>query len=79
MNDEQIMILKERVKKGDIWWIDCDNKCKKVSTVNLKWLEFKDEPENYEPAAILSDGLAVSLLNTTENSFVTIVISPIFN
>lgn len=71
MSDDEIAALAERVKCGGVWWNDGDNLCRRVRTINLRWVEFADEPDNAEPAALLHDGKAVALYNTSAAAFVT--------
>ena len=72
MNDEEIKALKQRVKAGDVWWNDGDSHIRQVRTVSLNWVEFEDQPELTEPAALLVRGGAVALYNVDASSFVTL-------
>ncbi len=71
MTPGQIDELKARAIQGGVYWNDGDNLCHLVSHVSLNWVEFKDEPDLTEPAAILQNGGAVALLNVTAAQFVT--------
>lgn len=72
MTDTEIVDLKARVKAGGVLWRDLDGACRPVVSVKLDWVEFEDEPELTEPAAMLADGGVVALLNTSANAFVTL-------
>lgn len=71
MNDQEIQELKARVAQGGVWWRDTfTGVCKPVARVDLKWVEFPDQPDLTEPAARLNDGGAVALYNVAADSFV---------
>jgi hypothetical protein len=78
MNDEEVSTLNERVKKGDVWWQDGEGLFHKVSHVLLNWVEFKDDLELAEPAAILHRCAPVALYTTTLSAFVTLTVTPCF-
>lgn len=71
LTKDQINQLKKRVKLGDVFWKDSDGVCHRVRGVNLKWVEFADEPKLHEPAALLEGGGAVALHNVELSTFVT--------
>ncbi|MDO8414845.1 MAG: hypothetical protein Q7S87_01390 [Agitococcus sp.] len=79
LTETEINALKRRVRAGDVWWNDGDGRCKKVDMVLLNWIEFADNPSLTEPAAILTDGLAVALNNVQLSSFVTLTPACPFN
>lgn len=77
MTDIEIAALKKRAQCGDVYWRDADGRCIRVLGVNLNWVEFTDEPELTEPAAILAQAVPVALYNEVSSAFV--VLAPLFN
>jgi len=75
MTDSEIAALKSRVKAGGVLWRDSDDNCRPVIAVNLQWVEFEEEPDLAEPAAMLADGGAVALLNVSADQFVTLAVA----
>jgi len=74
MTDKDIQFLKEQVKNGEnVCYIDDDGKRLLVSSVNLNWVEFPDEPDLKEPAAMLVGSVPVALLNVELSSFMKLV------
>lgn len=73
MNDQEINALKTRVNAGGVYWQTGEGVCEPVAFVKLDWVEFQDDPDLKEPAAILKNGGAVALCNVTADSFVTLL------
>jgi hypothetical protein len=74
MNDAEIAALKQRVADGGVWWRDFNTGvCKPVKSVQVNWVEFPDQPDLTEPAAMLADGGTVALFNVIADSFVTLM------
>ena len=69
MTMEEINVLKERCKAGNIFWRDNDGRCTRVLRVDLEWVEFEDEPELVEPAAMLEKTVPVALFNEVSSAF----------
>lgn len=72
MTEGEIAALKSRVKAGGVSWRDSDGNCRPVIAVSLQWVEFEEEPDLAEPAALLAGGGAVALLNVSADQFVTL-------
>lgn len=72
MTNSEIQALAARVKLGGVWWHDGDGSIVRVQSVKMDWVEFKEEPELVEPAALLSGGKAVALMNEAITAFVTL-------
>ncbi len=69
MTDTQIAVLKEVAKRGDVYWLSGDGECKRVLGVKLEWVEFADQPDLTEPAAILEGTVPVALYNEEASQF----------
>lgn len=72
MTESEIKLLATRVKSGGVWWHDGDGSIKRVREIKMDWVEFEEEPELVEPAALLIDGKAVALVNEAITAFVTV-------
>ena len=72
MTDSEILALKSRVKRGDVFWHAGQGQLNKVLLVTLAWIEFPDEPELIEPAARMANGVYVALRNSEACDFVTL-------
>jgi len=73
MDEHEIQALKTRVAQGGVYWLTADGVCEPVASVKLDWVEFQDNPDLTEPAALLRRGGAVALCNVTADSFVTLL------
>ena len=69
MEDQQIEVLKTKVSVGSIYWRNADGVCFNVVKIIMNWVEFPDEPDLIEPAAILSNGNVVALYNADAIDF----------
>lgn len=76
MENIEIEYLKTKVASDTVYWKDPDSICYPVKAINHSWVEFADEPDLTEPAAILTNGKAVALYNVYANEFVTL--EPVF-
>jgi hypothetical protein len=76
MTDAQITELKELAKAGNVWWKSADGAVLRVVGVKMNWVEFPDEPESQEPAAMLAGSVPVSLYNEVPDAF--FVMEPLF-
>lgn len=71
MEDWQIEVLKTKVSQGNVYWRNPDGVCLKVCGIKMNWVEFPDEPELTEPAAMLPDGKVAALYACNPLDFVT--------
>jgi len=76
MTDAQIGNLKELAKAGNVWWKSAEGAVFRVLGVKLNWVEFPDEPEATEPAAMLAGSVPVALYNEIPEAF--FVMHPLF-
>lgn len=73
MTDKEVAVLKARVKEGGVLWRNPDGVCKPVLSIKMDWVEFEDQPELTEPAAMLPGGEVVALDNVSACEFVVLV------
>lgn len=74
LSNHEVEDLKNRVSAGgDVWWNDGDGVCKRVRAIKLDWVEFADQPDDTEPAALLVNGGAVALNSVEIESFVVML------
>lgn len=73
MRSVEVEDLKNRVSAGgDVWWNCGNGVCTRVQTIKLDWVEFADQPNDTEPAALLFNGGAVPLNDVEVERFVVL-------
>ena len=78
MSDDEIEDLITYVRCGKVYW-KVDETFHEIVSVDLNWLEFKDDPNCIrEPAAFLKNGKCIALANCDCGDFYSLIITKTF-